>query len=60
MGGMLVIKGVIAMSAKSELLDFIENLTDEQTEKIFSQLPKLSSLLEASFVHQPPKETLQI
>ena len=34
------------MSAKSELLEFIENLTEEETEKIFSQLPKLSSLLE--------------
>lgn len=36
------------MSAKTELLDFIENLTEEQIEKLFSQLPKLSSLLEES------------
>ena len=34
------------MSAKTELLDFIENLTDEQTEKIFNHLSELSSLLE--------------
>ena len=36
------------MSAKTELIDFIENLTDEQTEKIFNHLSELSSLLEES------------
>lgn len=60
MGGMLVIKGVIAMSAKSELIDFILSLTEEQVDKLFTQLPKLSALYGASSETAPQKETSQI
>ena len=50
-------KEVTAM--KNELLNFIENLTPEQVDKLVTQIPRLTSLLSGSSQLCHPAQTLQ-
>ena len=52
-------KGECRMSAKDELLSYISTLTPEQVDKILSQLPRLTSLLEESSPLCPLGQTEQ-
>lgn len=56
---MLICKGEFAMTAKQELLDFIENLTDEQVEKLFNHFSELSASLAGSSLPCPQEHPLQ-
>lgn len=38
-----------SLTDKEALMSFVENLTDEEVEKIISHLPELSALLAESF-----------
>ena len=51
------IRGDVAM--KNELLNFIENLTPEQVDKLITHLPRLTSLLSESCQLSPREQTLQ-
>ena len=53
------VKGESRMSAKNELLSYISTLTPEQVDKIVSQLPRLTSLLEESSQPCPLEQTEQ-
>ena len=47
------------MNTKAELISFISTLSEEQIDKIISQLPRLTSLLEESSPLYPREQTLQ-
>ena len=51
--------GMTAMTATDELVKYILNLTPEQVEKIVSQLPRLSSLLEEPSLPCLQEQSLQ-
>lgn len=48
------------MTAVEQLVSFVENLTEEQVEKIIRQMPRLIALLEASEQPCLPGQTSQI
>ena len=48
------------MSATEKLVSFVENLTEEQVNKIIRQMPRLSALLAESKQPSPPALPLQI
>lgn len=53
-------EGKMKMSAVDQLIKYIMELTPEQVDKIISQLPRLSALLEESSQPYPPEQTSQI
>ena len=47
------------MTAVEKLVAFVENLTEEQVDKIIRQMPRLSALLVEALQPCPPEQTSQ-